>query len=140
MRLGVSDAVTGADGLLGALAEARAAVQAAPTDRAHTVAGPERLSSHTFLLAAVPAELRAAYRSRVLGPLLEHDRAHRTDLVGTLRTYLECSGSWSRCAERMHLHVNTLRYRIEKIEALTHRDLRRLDDQADLLLALELSR
>jgi DNA-binding PucR family transcriptional regulator len=29
-----------------------------------------------------------------------------------------------------------LRYRIERIEALTGRDLRRLEDQADLLLAL----
>ena len=72
----------------------------------------------------------------MLGPLLEHDRAHRTDLVRTLAAYLECSGSWSRCAARMHLHVNTLRYRIEKIEALTGRDLRRLPDQVDLLLAL----
>jgi DNA-binding PucR family transcriptional regulator len=69
--------------------------------------------------------------------LLEHDRAHRTDLVATLATYLECSGSWARCAERMHVHVNTLRYRIERIEALTGRDLRRLEDQADLLLALQ---
>jgi DNA-binding PucR family transcriptional regulator len=38
----------------------------------------------------------------------------------------------------MHLHVNTVRYRIERIEALTGRDLRRLADQADLLLALQL--
>jgi len=38
----------------------------------------------------------------------------------------------------MHLHVNTLRYRVERIEALTGRDLRRLEDQADLMLALRL--
>jgi DNA-binding PucR family transcriptional regulator len=75
---------------------------------------------------------------RVLGPLLEHDRAHRAELLTTLRAYLDCSGSWARCAERMHLHVNTLRYRVERIEALTGRDLRRLDDQIDLLTALRL--
>jgi PucR C-terminal helix-turn-helix domain/Purine catabolism regulatory protein-like family/GGDEF-like domain len=140
LRIGVSDAVTGAAALLGAVAEARAAAAggAVGSTSDHTVAGPEALSSHALLLAAVPLELRESYRRRVLGPLLDHDRAHRTDLVRTLAAYLECSGSWSRCATAMHLHVNTVRYRIERIEALSGRDLRRLEDQMDLLLALHL--
>jgi DNA-binding PucR family transcriptional regulator len=138
LRIGLSDAVTGGVGLLGAVAEARAAAMTGDLSTPHSVAGPDRLSSHALLLAAVPAELRHAYRARVLGPLLEHDRMHRTDLVRTLRMYLDTSGSWSRCAAQMHLHVNTLRYRIERIEALTGRDLRRLEDQTDLLLALNL--
>jgi DNA-binding PucR family transcriptional regulator len=111
---------------------------AAAADGPRTVGGPDRLASHALLLAAVPAALRRAYRARVLGPLLEHDRRHRSDLIGTLTVYLDCSGSWSACAARMHVHVNTLRYRIERIEALTGRNLRRLADQTDLLLALRL--
>jgi PucR C-terminal helix-turn-helix domain/Purine catabolism regulatory protein-like family len=134
VRIGVSDAVIGGPGLLAAAAEARSVLVAGePGSR---VVGPDRLSSHSGLLVAVPADLRRAYQRRVLGPLLEHDAAHRTDLVRTLAAYLECSGSWSRCAAQMHVHVNTLRYRIEKIEALTGRDLRSLSDQVDLLLAL----
>ena len=138
LRIGVSDPVTGGAGLLGAVAEARAAAMTGDLTVPHSVAGPDQLSSHALLLAAVPAELRQAYRSRVLGPLLEHDRVHRTDLVRTLRMYLDSSGSWARCAAAMHLHVNTLRYRIARIETLTGRDLRRLADQTDLLLALNL--
>lgn len=138
LRVGVSDPVTGGQGLLGAAAEARAVAVAVTESLPHTVTGPDRLSSHSLLLAGVPAELRQAYRARVLGPLIGHDRAHRTELVQTLAVYLDCSGSWSRCAERMHLHVNTVRYRVERIEALTGRDLRRLEDQVDLLLALRL--
>ncbi len=134
--VGVSDPVRGADGLLVAVEEARAAGRAADGSGPHRIGGPDRLSSHGLLLAAVPDELRLAYRTRVLGPLLEHDRRHRTDLVSTLKAYLDCSGSWSRCAARMHVHVNTLRYRIERIEELTGKDLRRLEDQTDLLLAL----
>jgi len=136
VQIGVSDAVGEASAVLAAVAEARALVATAAPSPA--VAGPDRLASSALLLAAVPAELRAGYVDRVLGPLLDHDRVHRTDLVGTLRNYLDCSGSWSRCAERMHLHVNTLRYRVERIQALTGRDLRRLDDQIDLLLAVRL--
>jgi hypothetical protein len=133
VRIGVSDRVRGADGLIAGVAAARAV---AATVDGIGVAGPEQLSSHALLLAAVPPRLRATYRERVLGALLEHDRVHRTELVKTLAAYLECSGSWSRCASLMHVHVNTLRYRIERIEALTGRDLRSLADQADLLLAL----
>jgi DNA-binding PucR family transcriptional regulator len=136
VRIGVSDVVGDDSALLAAVAEARAV--AATVSPGPAVAGPDRLASSALLLAAVPAELRRGYVERVLGPLLDHDRVHRTDLVGTLRTYLDCSGSWSRCADRMHLHVNTLRYRVERIQALTGRDLRRLDDQIDLLMAVRL--
>jgi DNA-binding PucR family transcriptional regulator len=38
----------------------------------------------------------------------------------------------------MHVHVNTVRYRIRRIEELTGRDLARLDDQVDFFLALQI--
>ena len=56
--------------------------------------------------------------------------------VHTLRVFLDCSGSWKRAADRLHLHVNTLRYRIERIGQLTGRDLTDLADQVDLYIAL----
>jgi hypothetical protein len=134
VRIGVSDPV-GGEGLLTAVASARAVAATVPGPG---VGGPERMASHGLLLSAVPTQVRAAYRERVLGALLDHDRRHRTELVSTLATYLDCSGSWSRCAQRLHVHVNTLRYRVARIEALTGRDLRQLTDQTDLLLALRL--
>lgn len=48
------------------------------------------------------------------------------------------SGSWTKCADLLHLHVNTLRYRIQRIEELTNRDLSRLEDRVDFFLALAL--
>ena len=54
------------------------------------------------------------------------------------RTVLACSGSWNACAVRMYVHVNTVRYRIRRIEELTGRDLSRLDDQVDFFLALRI--
>jgi DNA-binding PucR family transcriptional regulator len=86
----------------------------------------------------VPADTRRAFRRRLLGPVLEYDRSHATDLLGTLDAFLDCDGSWSRCADRLHLHVNTLRYRIGRIEQLTGRDLSRFPDRVDLFLALRL--
>ncbi|MDA2803861.1 PucR family transcriptional regulator [Nocardiopsis suaedae] len=125
--------------LRGAAAEARHARRLAGLrrGRAQVIAGAE-IDSHELLLASVPEEVRASYRERLLGPLLAYDRDHRSDLVETLERFLEHSGSWQRCASAMHVHVNTLRYRIGRVEELTGRDLSRLDHRVDLFLALRL--
>jgi hypothetical protein len=91
-----------------------------------------------LLLATVPGEARRAFRAGLLDPLLAYDRDHGTELVRTLRVFLDCSGSWTRAADAMFVHVNSLRYRIGRVEDLTGRDLSSLADQAALLLALRL--
>ncbi|WP_241968582.1 helix-turn-helix domain-containing protein [Streptomyces sp. ICBB 8177] len=45
-------------------------------------------------------------------------------------------GSWVRTAEQLHVHVNTVHYRIQRIEHLTGKDLSRLEDRIDLRTAL----
>ncbi|MGG7572368.1 PucR family transcriptional regulator [Streptomyces sirii] len=63
--------------------------------------------------------------------------ATRRALLHTLETYLAHNGSWARTAEALHLHVNTVHYRIQRIESLTGRDLSRLDHKLDLYAALQ---
>jgi DNA-binding PucR family transcriptional regulator len=36
----------------------------------------------------------------------------------------------------LHLHVNSVRYRIARVEALTGLDLSRIEDRVDVFLAL----
>ena len=94
--------------------------------------------SSELLLAMVPAEARRSFRAALLTPLLAYDRDHGTELVSTLHVFLANSGSWSKAAEAMFIHVNSLRYRIRRIHELTGRDPRSLEDQAALLLALQI--
>ncbi|MEV6006308.1 PucR family transcriptional regulator ligand-binding domain-containing protein [Streptomyces sp. NPDC051976] len=140
VTIGVSAAVQSAEGLRGALEEARHArrVAAARPGRV-CVAGHEELASHVLLLPFVPDDVRRAFTARLLDPLRAYDRRHRAELIPTLEAFLECDGSWTRCATRLHLHVNTLRYRIGRIEQLTGRDLARLEDKLDFFLALRMS-
>lgn len=140
LTIGVSATVHSAEGLRGALEEARHArrVAAARPGRV-CVAGHEELASHVLLLPFVPDDVRRAFTARLLDPLRAYDRRHRAELVPTLEAFLECDGSWTRCATRLHLHVNTLRYRIGRIEQLTGRDLARLEDKLDFFLALRMS-
>ncbi|MFJ3922304.1 PucR family transcriptional regulator [Streptomyces sp. NPDC090022] len=82
------------------------------------------------LLAGAPAEVRTVYRTRVLGALGDGM------LRETLEVFLANNCSWTRTAEALHLHVNTVHYRIERVESLTGRDLSRLDHELDLYAAL----
>jgi DNA-binding PucR family transcriptional regulator len=88
------------------------------------------------LLDSVPVPVLRSFRERLLGPLAEYDARHSAELLPTLRSFLACDGSWSACAARMYLHVNTVRYRIGRIEAITGRDLSALPDRVDFFLAL----
>jgi hypothetical protein len=137
--LGVSEPAAGAAGLPAAVVQARHAREYASSQegRAVVVSSGE-LASHLLLLAGVPASTRESFHARLLGPLVEYDRAHDAELVRTLDAFLTCSGSWTRCAAQLHVHVNTLRYRIGRIEQLTGRDLSRFADRVDFFLALRL--
>jgi DNA-binding PucR family transcriptional regulator len=125
------------EALSGALQEARHARELAARrpGPVHVVTGAE-VTSHVALLAAVPDEVRRAFAVRVLEPVLDYDARTGAGLRETLEAFLECSGSWSRAAQRLHLHVNTVRYRIGRVEELTGRNLAELPDRVDVYLAL----
>lgn len=73
---------------------------------------------------------------RVLRPLLDYESEHRTGLIDTLEGFLSNQRSWQRTAAAMHVHRQTVLYRIRKIEELTSRDLSETSDIAELWLAL----
>ncbi|XVQ13549.1 PucR family transcriptional regulator [Spirillospora sp. CA-255316] len=98
------------------------------------------VDSYALLLASVPEQTRWSFRTRLLGPLEEYDSVRQAELLHTLEVFLSCSGSWNRTATRLHVHVNTLRYRIRRIEELTGRDLGTLEDRVDFFLALRAMR
>jgi hypothetical protein len=138
IAVGVSGPAPGSDALRAAIEEARHACRLATMrpGPAHVVTSDE-IHSHAMLLASVPEGVRRLFRERLLGPLRDYDRRHGSDLMATLRAFLDCSGSWNKCAAALHIHVNTLRYRIRRIEELTGRDLGSLETRVDFFLALE---
>ncbi|KQQ00001.1 MULTISPECIES: PucR family transcriptional regulator [unclassified Rathayibacter] len=117
--------------LLGSRARSAAASGGIVSVLEHTVA-----VSSDGLLEFVAPRTRAAFAREVLGELVRYDDEHRTDLVETLRVFLEGNGSWRQSADQLHLHASTLRYRVQRIEALTGRDLASMTDRVDLHLAL----
>jgi hypothetical protein len=142
VSVGVSAPACGVAALAGALHEAGSAGRLAALRSGGmpgiSVVTSDEVASHELLLASVPASVQRAFRERLLGPLMAYDDQHHAELLPTLREFLDCSGSWNACAARMYVHVNTVRYRIRRVEELTGRDLSSLDDRVDFFLALRI--
>ncbi|MEV0081410.1 helix-turn-helix domain-containing protein [Saccharopolyspora sp. NPDC050642] len=136
---GVSERTASVSDLGSALEIARRRLRSARghgPGRAPVVVSGSKVDSHAVLLSALPARLRRSFRHHMLTPLADYDAVHGSDLIGTLTSFLESCGSWQRSAEELHVHVNTLRYRIQRIEQLTGRSLSSMRDRVDLYLAL----
>ncbi|MFD6873202.1 MULTISPECIES: PucR family transcriptional regulator [unclassified Streptomyces] len=128
LRLGAGARAAGPEELRSSLTQARFALTAA--DEEGPVRGVEQLDTLAELLSGVPPEVRGVFGARTLGALGDGM------LRGTLEVFLANNCSWARTAEALHLHVNTVHYRIERVEVLTGRDLSRLDHKLDLYAAL----
>jgi sugar diacid utilization regulator len=72
----------------------------------------------------------------VLGPLLAADARSGSDYVHTLRVFHACHRHVATAAEQLHVHVNTLRHRLRRIEELLGVDLADADTRFMLELAL----
>jgi PucR family transcriptional regulator, purine catabolism regulatory protein len=81
-------------------------------------------------------ELEAFYDD-TLGALVEYDRRREGDLVKTLTAYFASGSSPGEAAAQLHLHRNTLLYRLNRIRAITGFDLDDPDTRLSLHLALK---
>jgi PucR family transcriptional regulator, purine catabolism regulatory protein len=130
--LGISDRVRAAERLPEAAQEACWALSAAQAESRPVV----RYGDETaVLLPRTPTEARALV-SRILSPLMSHDTEHGTDYVHTLRVVLRLDRSWQRAAAELHIHKQTLGYRIRRIEQITGRGLTRTEHIAEWWIAL----
>ena len=105
----------------------------APGER---VVGHRDLGSHALLLALLDPEILRAFREQLLGPVERWDLDHGTELLQTLRAFLMNGGRHRATATHLHIHHNTLRYRLQRVELLTGRHLDEVPDRLDVQIAL----
>ena len=75
-----------------------------------------------------------------LGPVLDYDARRSTDLLRTLEAYFACGGNLMRAKDRLHVHVNTVTQRLDRIAKLLGPDWQSPDRALELQLALRLHR
>lgn len=79
-------------------------------------------------------------RSGKLERLAEHDATRDTAYVATLRAYLDAFGDVPAAAARLHIHANTLRYRLARLVEIAGIDLEDPDERLVAHLQLRLGR
>ncbi|MDT0317824.1 GAF domain-containing protein [Streptomyces sp. DSM 44918] len=78
------------------------------------------------------------YVTATLGPLLEYDARRGTELVRTLQVYFGCGRSLTRAKDRLHVHINTVVQRLDRVQVLLGRDWNSPERELELQLALRL--
>jgi sugar diacid utilization regulator len=98
----------------------------------------EELGIYRLLLQVGDMQQLRQFAEDVLGPLLDYDARHKVDLVGTLSVYLNQHESLKQTARVLRVHVNTVTYRVQRIEQLTALDLTNPDHRLSAHVATKI--
>jgi sugar diacid utilization regulator/putative methionine-R-sulfoxide reductase with GAF domain len=105
-------------------------------DEPGTVVSGSDLGFYGLLARGAARHSLASIVERALGPILEADAAGGSDYVRTLAAFLSNDRHLERTAGCLHVHPNTVRYRLAKVQELLGVNLRDVDDRFLLELAL----
>lgn len=75
------------------------------------------LGVHRFIMQNSEEDLED-FVHEVLGPLIEYEKSRKGDLLLTLFVYLECNQNVKETIDALHIHTNTLNYRLKRIEEI----------------------
>jgi sugar diacid utilization regulator len=106
--------------------------------RAGGVVAYDELGVYRLLLQIGDMRQLWQFAEDVLGELITYEAAHSLDLIGTLSVYLQEHASLKRAAWRLHVHTNTIAYRINRIEELTRLKLADAEDRLSAHVAVKI--
>ena len=135
-RIGVSGDVTRISRVADGIREADWAREAGQADGepvAHYGQG------RAMFLPGTLAEAEAVVAA-VLGPLIDYDDQHGTDLVRTVDVFFTNNRSWQSASRALQIHKQTLVYRMKRVGEVTGRRMDDIDDIVEMHLALRTMR
>jgi PucR C-terminal helix-turn-helix domain/GGDEF-like domain len=106
--------------------------------RAGQVISYSELGIYRLLLQIGDMHQLWQFAEDVLGPVIDYDARRKVDLVGTLSIYLNQHESVKQTARVLRVHVNTVSYRIQRIERLASLDLANPDHRLSAHIAAKI--
>ena len=79
----------------------------------------DKLGFYRLLMSFENQELLESYCEEVIGGLIQYDEENHTELVETLKEYFLQNCNLQNTSEKMFIHRNTIKYRLQRIEQLT---------------------
>lgn len=96
----------------------------------------EKLGTYRLLEPLIGTQVLSDFYKSSIKKLVDYDQ--KGDLIYTLKTYFDENEVLNVSAGKLYIHVNTLKYRMKKIEEITGLDLRRSEDKLTLFLGLKI--
>lgn len=90
------------------------------------------------LLTYIHQEILFDFCQDYLSVLEESDRQHGTEYFETLRVYIQHHGIITEVSDALHVHPNTLRNRLKKIEEITGVNLQNPEEFINLIVAVKI--
>lgn len=97
------------------------------------------LGIYRMLLQFAQSQNPNEFFCEALQRLLEYDQQADKELVKTLSAFLECNGNLTETSDRLFIHRNTLKYRLERIRDITQIDLDDSENRLMLHLGLKMN-
>jgi len=99
----------------------------------------EELGLDRLLFSCPDGEL-SAFCEATIGPLAAYDAVHHADLVKTLEAFFACNRNAALAARSLYIHYNTLKHRLDRIEAIIGPFVDDQEHCLNLALALRIHR
>lgn len=135
LAVGVSTAVTEVAQIPRAYRQAQAALALLPEDGG--VLALPQMTPFRYLLLRADDTTRQLVDPRI-GSALADDRARGGSLAETIRAFAAADMNLREAADTLRIHLNTAKYRLGRIQELTGRNVRSVNDLVELLVAIEL--
>jgi sugar diacid utilization regulator len=133
VTVGIGAVCDQARGVARSYREARRTIDAADRLGRHGgIISFESLGIHRLLLQVPDLDQLRSFAQEVLGSVVDYERCHQGELLKTLSCFFHDNGSPQRTAQRLHVHPNTVTYRLRRIEEIASLSL---DSHPDRLLA-----
>ncbi len=98
------------------------------------------LGAYRVLCSITDREELVAFHRETIAPLVQYDEKTDSDLIRTLETYFSCQENIKTTAEKMFIHPNTVRYRLNRISELVGLSLDKSEDRLNLQIGLKVHR
>ncbi|MEV5409880.1 GAF domain-containing protein [Thermopolyspora sp. NPDC052614] len=108
--------------------------------RPGTILDARRLGVYRLLVETSDVERLRALREEVLGSLLAYDERHGSSLVDTLECYLANDLRAKVTAKELMIHINTLTYRLGRIQEILGVEIKSPSNLVTLQLGLTIHR
>lgn len=132
IRIGVGGEVSPEDVRI-SYRDAVLALRSAP--QALSVVTTGDLGAYRLLIESQSPEVLRSLVDSVLGGVIRRDRERGSELLASVRAFVEAGGRWEEAAQGLGVHRHTLRYRLNQAQELLDRDLFSAEDRMEIWLA-----